>query len=113
MIYLPYFNLLLKTFNSIKENYFEVLEQCYAQGDCLTMGNRLSIVAANCFVYMLEFKLFQLLKCIPSAESGFVFLPGLYLYLIVTMYWQQPGYILFVGSQTRADLAHFHPCVNP
>ena len=57
---------------TLKDNYFEFFGQCYAQGDCLAMGNRLSIVAANCFVYTLELKLFQLLGRTPKLWIRFI-----------------------------------------
>ena len=44
------------------DNYFKYNDKYYAQGDCLAMGNRLSVVAANCFVYSLEKKLFSKLN---------------------------------------------------
>ena len=57
---------------ALKDNYFDFFGQCYAQGDCLAMGNRLSIVAANCFVYTLELKLFQLLGRTPKLWIRFI-----------------------------------------
>ena len=33
------------------DNYFKYNDKYYAQGDCLAMGNRLFVIAANCFVY--------------------------------------------------------------
>ena len=44
------------------DNYFKYNDKYYAQGDCLAMGNRLSVIAANCFVYSLEKKLFSKLN---------------------------------------------------
>ena len=51
---------------ALKDNYFEFFGQCYAQRDYLAMSNRLSIVAANCFVYTLELKLCSLLGRTPK-----------------------------------------------
>ena len=42
-----------------------------------------------------------------SAESGFVFLAGLYLYQIVITYQRRADHILFAGFQTRVDPAYF------
>ena len=44
------------------DNYFKYNDKYYAQGDCLAMGNRLSVIAANCFVYSLEKKLYSKLN---------------------------------------------------
>ena len=44
------------------DNYFKYNDKYYAQGDCLAMGNRLSVIATNCFVYSLEKKLFSKLN---------------------------------------------------
>ena len=35
------------------------------QGNCLAMGNRLAVIAANCFVFKLERKLFSILPARP------------------------------------------------
>ena len=35
------------------------------QGNCLAMGNRLAVVAPNCFVFTLERKLFSILPARP------------------------------------------------
>ena len=44
------------------DNYFKYNDKYYARGDCLAMGNRLSVIAANCFVYSLGKKLFSKLN---------------------------------------------------
>ena len=44
------------------DNYFKYNDKYYVQGDCLAMGNRLFVMAANCFVYSLEKKLFSKLN---------------------------------------------------
>ena len=43
---------------SLRDNYFKFNNTFYMQGNCLAMGNRLAIIAANCFVFKLECKLF-------------------------------------------------------
>ena len=35
------------------------------QGNCLAMGNRLAVIADNCFVFKLERKLFSILSIKP------------------------------------------------
>ena len=42
---------------ALSDNYFKYNDKYYVQGDCLAMSNRLSVIAANCFVYSLEKKL--------------------------------------------------------
>ena len=43
---------------ALQDNYFKFNDVYYKQGNHLAMGNRLAIVASNCFVYELERKLF-------------------------------------------------------
>ena len=44
------------------DNYFKYDDEYYVQGGCPVMSNRLSVIAANCFVYSLEKKLFSKLN---------------------------------------------------
>ena len=50
---------------SLQDNYFKFNNTFYIQGNCLTIGNRLAIEAANCFVFKLERKLFSILPGRP------------------------------------------------
>ena len=43
---------------ALRDNYFKFNDVYYMQRNCLAMGNRLAVVASNCFVYELEQKLF-------------------------------------------------------
>ena len=36
---------------SLQDNYFKFNDICYMQRNCLAIGIRLAVVAANCFVY--------------------------------------------------------------
>ena len=50
---------------SLQDNYFKFDNTFYMQRNCLAMGNRLAVIAANCFVFKLERKLFSILPARP------------------------------------------------
>ena len=50
---------------SLQDNYFQLNNTFYTQGNCLAMGNRVAVREANCFVFKLERELFSTLPAKP------------------------------------------------
>ncbi len=56
------------------DNYFKYNDKYYAQGDCLAWSSKRPIIAANCFVYSLDKKLFLKLNTdVGCIFSGFLY----------------------------------------